>query len=150
MMPVSTEQFVPARTPRVIIADGLFLAVMALFGLTQDILSYVWGAGRFDAFLFDDPRAIGFVEAHGLVGLIALAALVCARHNVMFWHALLAGVHALLGSANILFFSGFAATGETGLAIVVTIAHFGFSALHAWAMVRSSWMHAFASSGLSR
>jgi hypothetical protein len=135
-MQMRRAQPVSGRTPHLIIANGVFLAVMALFGLTQDILSYVWGAGKFEAFLLNDPKAIGFVEAHGLAGLIALAALVCARHNPKFWHALLSGVHALLGSSNVLFFDGFVATGETSFAIVVTAAHFAFSGIHVWMIAR--------------
>ena len=130
------SQLLIGRTPRLIVADGMFLGAMAIFGLTQDLLSYVWGAGKFDTFLLSDPKAIGFVEAHGLAGLIAVAALVSARHQPTFWHALLGCVHALLGSANVLFFDGFVATGETRFAIVVTAAHLAFSALHVWWMLR--------------
>ena len=133
---MSMNQLPPARTPRLIVADGLFLAAMAMFGLTQDILSYVWGAGKFEAFLLNDPKAIGFVEAHGLAGMIAVAALVSAQHKPKFWHPLLGCVHALLGSSNILFFDGFVATGETRFAIVVTAGHFAFSALHVWWILR--------------
>ena len=138
---------VAGRTPHLIVADGLFLAAMAIFGLTQDILSYGWGAGKFGVFLLSDPKAIGFVEAHGLAGMIAVAALVCARHNPKFWHALLACVHALLGSSNVLFFDGFVATGETRFAIVVTAAHFAFSALHVWRLVRWGPVHGPATLG---
>ena len=127
---------VPPKIPRLIIGDGFFLGVMAVFGLTQDILSYGWGAGRFDAFLFADPRAIGFVEAHGLAGLIAISALICARHNVLFWHVLLGSVHALLGASNLLFFAAFVESGETSFALVITAAHFAFTTFHVLAVVR--------------
>ena len=136
-MQLTSRLSAPAAASRLIAADGVFLAVMAVFGLTQDILSYAWGAGKFESFLFSDPRAIGFIEAHGLAGLIAVASLVCARHNRLFWHAILGAVHLLLGGCNLLFFAGFVATGETSFAIAVTTVHFGFTTAHLWVLLRA-------------
>jgi len=123
--------------PGIIIANAMFLGFMALFGLTHDILSYWSGEGRFEAFLFGDPRAIGFVEAHGLAGAIAVAALVHARSNPIFWHVFLGLVHTFLATCNLIFFDGFVATGETRLAIMVTTAHYALTALHAVLIVNT-------------
>jgi hypothetical protein len=115
---------------RIIAGNAIFLIVMAVFGISQDILSYKFGTGRFDAFLHNDPRAVGMIEAHGLAGILAIAAFVHIGTRRVFWHGLLGTVHAFLGSCNLIFFEGYVQTGTTIFATVVTVVHFGLAALH--------------------
>ena len=123
--------------PKLIVANAAFLGLMAVFGLCQDILSYAYGAGKFEAFLFENARAVGFVEAHGLAGGIALAAAVHARVSPLFWHGFLGAVHAFLATCNLIFFDGFVETGDTGFAIAVTAVHYAIAAVHAAVIARS-------------
>ena len=125
-----------AARPRLILADSIFLGAMGLFGLSQDLLSYHVGGGRFGAFLLGDPRALGFVEAHGLAALVAAGALILGRERPAVWNGLLGSAHAFLGGCNLAFFETFVATGDTGFAALVTGAHFGWAALHASAWLR--------------
>lgn len=143
---------VPDRrgSPRVIIADAAFLGFMGMFGFAQDLQSYLFGAGRFGPFLLDDPRAIGFVEAHGLAAVIAVAAVVHARRNPAFWNGLLGSVHAFLGTCNLFFFQGFVEVGETRFAVAVTVIHFALAALNTAAISSAAPRSASAGDGADR
>lgn len=121
---------------RLITNNAVFLVLMAVFAISQDILSYAFGTGRFGDFLFGDPRAVGMIEAHGLAGMIAVAAFVHNGTKPVFWHSLLGLLHAFLGTCNLIFFDGYVETGTTEFAIVVTVIHFSLTALHAFTIWR--------------
>ena len=68
----------------------------------------IFGTGTEAVLLGDAPgTGIGFIEAHGLALIIGLTLwpVAYSRH----WHAFLAAVHLLLGTANLLFWQFFIA-----------------------------------------
>src|SRR5690349_15270520 len=92
----------------VLYANGAFLAVMGgLFG-AFDLLSYLFGGGPLGELYFNVPITVGLFEAHGLACILGLLLLRAARlQPSAVWHLVGAGIHILLGSSNLIFWSLF-------------------------------------------
>jgi hypothetical protein len=115
------------RRRLVMMVDGGFLT---LAGTTQAILEVVGhhlGRGPLGRIFEHSPHTIGWVEAHGLAALIGLLFLmVGGRDGQRFWHAFALAVHALLGAANLIFWSSFVAFNTMPLGMLATAIHVAF------------------------
>jgi len=123
---------------RLFIANGLFLVVVGGVQVVFELLAYYAGTGPYGYIFEESPYAIGWVEAHGLafiVGMLLLA--VAARDLRRFWHILAAAVHALLGTANLMFWDSFVDFGMVPMGIAATVVHFVLVAAHVGAFVVS-------------
>ncbi|MET0317422.1 MAG: hypothetical protein ABW188_11425 [Rhodococcus fascians] len=126
---------------RLLLANGVFLVVVGGVQVVFELVAYYTGAGPYGSVFTESPYAIGWVEAHGLAFLIGLLLIgVAARDGRRFWHAFAAGVHTLLGTANLVFWDSFVVFGMTGMGVAATAVHFVLVAAHtgAWAVSRDS------------
>lgn len=109
--------------------NALFLAVAATGGLIMDVAGSFFGVGAEAILLARAPGAgIGMLEAHGLALIIGI--LVWRSPYARNWHVVLAAIHALLGSANLLFWPFFVATGTLTMGYATTSIHWGLVAAH--------------------
>lgn len=131
----------PRLRQRILRANGVFLCVLALFGLTvMDIPAACCDTGVGAAALRDAPDAvIGLIEAHGLALILGALYLRAARSTPdRSWHLAAAATHLLLSAANTIF-RGFFITGHAEwIGLIITPAHFAFAAAEAWAVTQSS------------
>ncbi|WP_192385723.1 hypothetical protein [Mesorhizobium silamurunense] len=113
-----------------------FLILASAGGLATDIAGSFFGRGAEAVLLGDAPGAgIGFIEAHGLALIIGVTLWRIAYSRN--WNAVLATVHALLGTANLLFWQFFIAADVLVVGYVTTAAHFLFVVAHLAAMAGS-------------
>src|ERR1700692_110067 len=122
-----------------LLANGVFLVVVGGgVSVVFELLAYYAGIGPY-GYLFDEsPYAIGWVEAHGLAFIIGVLLLtVAARAGRRFWQVLAAGVHTLLGTANLLFWDSFVVFGMVPMGIAATVVHFVLVAAHSTAFIAS-------------
>jgi hypothetical protein len=116
--------------------NGVFLAVVGSVQVAFELMGYYAGAGPFGRFFHHSPLVAGWVENHGFAVLVGLLFLVvAARDGRPFWHVFALAVHALLATANLTFWSGYAAFNAVPAGIASTIAHFVFIAGHFIALV---------------
>ncbi|CDX44704.1 conserved membrane hypothetical protein [Mesorhizobium sp. ORS 3359] len=114
-----------------------FLMLASAGGLFTDIAGSFFGRGPEAILLGDAPgTGIGFIEAHGLALIIGVTLWrIAYSHN---WHAVLAAVHVLLGTANLLFWQFFIAADVLVVGYVTTAAHFMFAVAHLAALAGSA------------
>ncbi|MER8424964.1 hypothetical protein [Mesorhizobium sp. M1403] len=106
-----------------------FLMLASAGGLATDIAGSFFGRGAEATLLADAPGVgIGFLEAHGLALVIGLTMWRIAYS--LNWHAFLAAVHALLGTANLLFWQFFIAADVLIVGYATTAAHWLFVVPH--------------------
>jgi hypothetical protein len=109
-------------------ANAVFLLVAAAGGMSTDLAGAFLGSGPFAKVLAAAPdTAIGFVEAHGLA--LIIGCLLWQAEPVRKWHLTAAMVHALLGTANLVFWQLFIATDMLAMGYVTTSLHGLFFAL---------------------
>ncbi|RUX35054.1 hypothetical protein EOA33_36395 [Mesorhizobium sp. M4A.F.Ca.ET.050.02.1.1] len=109
--------------------NACFLIVASAGGLAPDIAGSFFGRGAEAILLADAPgTGIGFIEAHGLALIIGATLSRIAYSRT--WHAFLAAVHMLLGTANLLFWQFFIAADVLVVGYVTTAAHFLFVVAH--------------------
>jgi hypothetical protein len=117
-------------------ADAIPLAFFGLFGVTMDLLGYFAGLGAWKDVFWNNPQAVGAVEAHGLAVIIAI---VLIRHaaapETIPWHWTAVAVHLLLGVCNLVFWQIFVSVEMVPLGIVATIYHFVFVIANGAALV---------------
>ena len=107
-----------------------FLILASAGGLATDIAGSFFGRGAEAVLLSDAPgTGIGFIEAHGLALIIGVTLWRIAYSRN--WHALLAAVHVLLGTANLAFWQFF-------IGYVTTAAHWLFVVAHLAALTGSA------------
>lgn len=124
--------------------DALFLVVAATGGLIMDVAGSFFGVGPVATLLAGAPGAgIGMIEAHGLALIIGI--LVWRSPYARHWHVVLAAIHALLGTANLLFWPFFAATGTLTMGYATTSAHWGLVVAHIVALALGGRIAAAAS-----
>jgi len=105
--------------------DAGFLALASTGGLTADLLGAFGSTGPFAAALAPAPYlAIGLVEAHALALIFAVLMLRAQPSRAK--HLVAASIHALLGTANLLFWQIFVVTGLVAVGYLVTVVHFLF------------------------
>lgn len=108
----------------VLLANGLFLMLAGGLFLVFDLLSFYFGAGPLGTMLTGVLYTIGMVEAHGLALIIGLLLLRAGRIEPQpLWHLVGAGVHLLLGGANLLFWQLFIELDVVPMEILVTGIH---------------------------
>jgi hypothetical protein len=111
--------------------DGTFLAVAGSAAMLTETLGHFFGLGPMAA-TFGSPYTIGGFEAHGLAIIIAVLLLrAAAITDRRLWHAVGLGVHLLLGSANILFWSSFVQQDLLLMGVITTAPHIIFVAAQA-------------------
>jgi hypothetical protein len=104
--------------------DGAFLVFVGVVQVPIELASHYFGIGPYGEHFVGSPDTIGFVEAHGLALLIGLLLLgVAALAPTRAWHLFAAGVHLLLGGANVLFWGSFVALGLTPMGAIATVIH---------------------------
>ena len=108
-------------------ANALYLGIASIAAfLLLDLRGIVHGAGPAAPLFAAAPHtAIGFVEAHGLAFIIAV--LLWHAHPVRYAHLTGAAVMGLLGTANLVFWQVFTATGMSAAGVVLTSLHLGFA-----------------------
>ncbi|MCP9230479.1 hypothetical protein NMG46_09500 [Mesorhizobium sp. LMG 17147] len=121
-----------------------FLILASAGGLATDIAGSFFGRGAEAVLLADAPGVgIGFIEAHGLALIIGLTMWRIAYS--VNWHTFLAAVHALLGTANLLFWQFFIASDVLIVGYATTAAHWLFVVAHLAAMTGSTRLAASSS-----
>jgi hypothetical protein len=105
-------------------ADGSFLALVGGAQMIFELLSHFFGVGPWGRIFTASHYTIGFLEAHGLAFLIGVLLIgLAASDQKRYWHGFAACVHVLLGGANLLFWSSFAAWGLVPAGVVATVIH---------------------------
>lgn len=116
-------------------ADAIPLVLFGLSGITLDLLGYFAGIGVWSDIFFNNPLAIGAVEAHGLAIIIAVLLLRYATiEDTRVWHVTAVAVHLLLGICNLVFWQVFINAGIVPIGIVATTYHFVFIAANGVAL----------------
>src|SRR5262245_34729323 len=122
---------------RILRADALFLIVVGAIQFALELSAYYFGVGPASRLIHDAPHTvIGFIEAHGLA--IIMGVLFARAVPTRSWHFAAAAVHALLGTANLIFWQIFVAAGVLPLGYGSTAAHGIFVVLQLWAAAASS------------
>ncbi len=107
--------------------DAITLALFGLFGIVMDLLSYLTGSGAWKGIFFNNPLAVGVVEAHGLAIIMAVLLIrQAAASDRGMWHLTAVAVHLLLGICNLVFWQVFIHANVVPLGIVATTYHFIF------------------------
>ena len=117
------------RTRRWILrANAACLLAASIGGLAMDILGSFFARGPESRIVAAAPGSgIGFIEAHGLALIIGV--LLWRAAPVRSWHLTAAAVHALLGTANLVFWSFFVLSGALAAGYVTTGMHWLFVGL---------------------
>lgn len=88
----------------VLLLNGIFLTGMGGAFALFDLWGYYLGGGPVGPIMHNLLYTIGFFEAHALACILGLLLLRARRVDpTPVWHLVGAGIHLLLGSANLLF-----------------------------------------------
>ena len=118
----------PSARRAVMRANAVFLLAASTGGMFSDLLGAFLGRGQLAPVLAAAPHtAIGFVEAHGLAFIIGV--ILWRVEPARFWHLVAAAVHALLGTANLVFWPIFVAADMLAVGYITTALHGTFLAL---------------------
>ncbi|WP_210246338.1 MULTISPECIES: hypothetical protein [unclassified Mesorhizobium] len=121
-----------------------FLILASVGGLATDVAGSFFGTGAEAVPLGNAPgTGIGFIEAHGLALIIGVTLWRIAYSRT--WHAFLAAVHLLLGTANLAFWQFFIAADVLVVGYVTTAAHILFVVAHLAALAGSARLAASSS-----
>jgi hypothetical protein len=108
-------------------ANATWLSLAASGGLAADIAGAFFDKGPFAVVFRNAPStAIGSVEAHGLA--LIFGVLLWGAPPVRTWHQAALAVHALLGTANLVFWQLFVNTGTLAMGYITTLLHLTFVA----------------------
>jgi hypothetical protein len=107
---------------RVLRADGYFLLLAGVAGVTADLIGYFFRSGPFAA-LAGEPLTLGVVEAHGLAALLGVLLLMAEPRQARLWHGTGAVVHLYLGLGNVVFWDVYARLGVVEAGVISTAAH---------------------------
>jgi hypothetical protein len=122
---------------RLLRANAVFLMAFGTLGLVIFDIPGIWfSVGPATSVLGGARQAgIGFVEAHGMAFIIGVLFWRSSRISPQKqWHGIACAVHALLGSANLLFWPVFVDGGVLWLGYVTTLAHLVLASLHSVAL----------------
>lgn len=125
---------------RLFLANGVFLVVVGGVQVVFELVAYFFGRGPYGDIFEGSPYTIGWVEAHGLAFVVGVLLLtVAAGDGRRVWHVLAAGVHLLLGTANLVFWSSFVVFGVVAMGVAATVVHVVLVAAHTclWVMSRA-------------
>ena len=114
----------PKARAAIMRANGVFLSLVGGAQMIFELLSHFGGIGPLGPIFTGSHYTIGFLETHGLAFLIGLLLIgVAAPAPKRFWHGFAACVHALLGGANLLFWSSFVYWGLVPMGVIATAFH---------------------------
>lgn len=129
----TTNRLAASHTHRfgqtLLLANGAILAIVASASVLFDVAGHFFGLGPF-AIYEGNFDSIAFVEAHGLALIVAVLLLIHRDWPTARWNWVAAATHALLGSANLMFWPIFAANSSLTLGYLTTAMHLVFVALH--------------------
>jgi hypothetical protein len=109
-------------------ANATFLLAASAGGFASDIRGIFLGLGPVASVVAEAPHAgIGFIEAHGLAFILGI--LMWRADPPRTWHLTAAAIHALLGSANLIFWQLFIASDMLMVGYVTTTLHVLFVVL---------------------
>jgi hypothetical protein len=117
--------------------NGLFLVVFGTLGLTLLDIPGIWFTTGPGASILNGAHdaGVGFVEAHGLAIITGAMFLWASRTPPgTAWHAVAGAVHALLGTANLLFWHSFTVGNVLWVGYLSTAAHLWFVLVHTVAL----------------
>jgi len=118
----------PAIRKQVLRANAVYLGLASIGGLLLlDVPGAFFSRGPLSRIITAPYEAIGFLEAHGLA--LVMAVLLWRAAPLRSWHFTAAAVHMLLGTANLLFWPIFAASGTLPMGYITTSLHWIFAAL---------------------
>ena len=118
---------------KILRVNALWLVLAASGGLLMDALGIFFGLGPQSGIGAVAPQSgVGFIEAHGLA-LIFGVLLWRAERPLRHWHFTAATAHALLGTANLVFWQYFIAADMLVAGYLTTLLHWLFVALQLWA-----------------
>ena len=127
----------PTKRRLLLRANAAFLLVASAGGMWSDILGAFFARGHVAPVLANAPHAaIGLVEAHGLAFIIGV--LLWRAEAVRSWHLTAAAVHALLGTANLVFWPIFVTSDMLAVGYITTSLHWTLVALQLVAAMTSS------------
>jgi hypothetical protein len=134
-LPLRMETIMSTTTRRLILrTDAAFLLAASAGGMWSDLCGAFLARGHVAPVLATAPHAaIGFVEAHGLAFILGVLLWRAAPQRT--WHLTAAAIHALLGTANLVFWQIFVAADMLPVGYITTCLHWLFVALHLGAVV---------------
>ena len=116
---------------RILRVDAILLFMFGIFGLAEDLSSYLVGTFVLEDALLNNPLAVGFVEAHGLALIMAVLFFINASANdTKQWHITAMTLHLFLGICNLFFWQGFINLNIVRVGVVATIFQFVFVIAH--------------------
>ncbi len=120
-----------AARRRLLQANGVFLVVVGGVQVVFEVLAYYSGVGPYGYIFEESPYAIGWVEAHGLAFVFGVTAAHRRRpRRPPVLARLGAAVHALLGTANLVFWGSFVVFGMVPIGVAATVVHIVLVAAH--------------------
>jgi hypothetical protein len=123
------------RNRLVLRADAAFLLAASAGGFVSDLVGAFLAKGPVAPILGSAPHAaIGFVEAHGLAFILGV--LLWRAVPSRGWHATAAAIHALLSTANLVFWRAFVAGDMLAVGYITTALHILFVILQLAAIAR--------------
>jgi hypothetical protein len=122
--------------PVLLLVNGLLLGIIALVSSLADLAGYFLAIGPFAASHAGNPIAVGSFEAHGLAFIVAVLLVLNRNAPGPAWNWTAAGVHLLLGTANLLFWPVFTRYGLVPMGYATTIMHAVFVVLQVIAALR--------------
>jgi hypothetical protein len=103
-------------------ANATFLLAASAGGFASDVRGIFFGLGPVARVAAEAPYAgIGFIEAHGLAFILGV--LMWRAEPACAWHLAAAAIHALLGTANLVFWQPFIVSDMLLVGCVTTALH---------------------------
>jgi hypothetical protein len=106
-----------------LLVNGLMLGATGFVQSNFDLAGSFLGLGPMGGYLHGKADTVGFFEAHLLAFILAVLILVHRKSEGATWNWTAAGIHLLLGSANLMFWQIFVDAGQLPLGIISTSAH---------------------------
>jgi hypothetical protein len=125
MSAVSTAPSVNAERfgKTLLLVNGIALGAVGFVQSHFDLAGSFLGLGPMGAYLHGKADTVGFFEAHLLAFILAVLILIHRKSEGPTWNWTAAGIHLLLGSANLMFWQIFVDAGQLPLGIISTSAH---------------------------
>lgn len=119
-------------------ANATFLLAASAGGFASDVRGIFFGLGPVARLVAEAPYAgLGFIEAHGLAFILGI--LMWRALPARGWHLAAAAIHALLGTANLVFWQLFIVSDMLLVGYVTTALHGLFVVLQMSAAI-TAWM----------
>lgn len=119
---------------RLLQASAIFLGGAGAAQVALELLGHFARIGPHSDTFGGSSYTIGFVEAHALAVLLALAFWRGARRPARDLHLMAGSTHLILAGANLLFWSSFATFGLQIPGAVATVLHLGLGTAHLFAV----------------